>query len=187
MASCSLSTSVFQGPLIHKSQFLGQNHITILPQYRTISSTFPKTTPSKPITIRAKFELSELLGGRGLCNGELGLQQELEKERENPPQNTGNLSQESAEREEELSKTAISNTEIAELPDDVFEKELFGLTGGFPGGEKGLQEFLKGKPLHDLMIKVEKHASIGLFPSSLKKLKLSQLLSFGNDRDRYEP
>lgn len=187
MASCSLSNQGFQGPLIiHKSQFLGQNHFTILPR-RTISSLHPKTIPNKPPTIRAKFDLAELLGGRGICNGEIGLQQELNKVTQNPPRNAGNTSKKSAQKEQGLAR----RTEIGGIPEDAFEKELFGLTGGFPGGEKGLQKFIEGYPIHDL-IEAEKHARTELVPTPMKKiklpelkLKLPQLSSFtGNDRSR---
>ena len=187
MASCSLSNPGFRGPLVlHKTQFLGQNHLTILSQ-RTISTTHRKTVSAKSLTPKAKFDLSELLGGRGLCNGEIGLQQELKKVTENPPQNTGNPSETTALKEEGLGRT----TEVEGIPEDAFEKELFGLTGGFPGGEKGLQKFIEGYPLHDL-IEAEKHARAKLIPMPIKKiklpelkLKLPQLSSFpGNNRNR---
>ncbi|PIM97629.1 hypothetical protein CDL12_29898 [Handroanthus impetiginosus] len=32
------------------------------------------------------------------------------------------------------------------MSEDAFEKELSGLTGGFPGGEKGLEKFLEQNP-----------------------------------------
>ncbi|KAJ6701856.1 putative proteinD(P)H-QUINONE OXIDOREDUCTASE SUBUNIT S CHLOROPLASTIC [Salix koriyanagi] len=64
----------------------------------------------------------------------IGLQQELERniEEEAPP----------AASEEENS----GNLEISSVPEDGFEKELMGLTGGFPGGEKGLEKFIEENP-----------------------------------------
>uniref|UniRef100_A0A6N2N368 Uncharacterized protein n=1 Tax=Salix viminalis TaxID=40686 RepID=A0A6N2N368_SALVM len=48
----------------------------------------------------------------------------------------------SAAGEEENS----GNLEISSVPEDGFEKELMGLTGGFPGGEKGLEKFIEENP-----------------------------------------
>ncbi|KAB5538953.1 hypothetical protein DKX38_016486 [Salix brachista] len=50
--------------------------------------------------------------------------------------------------EEEASSTTgeeenAGNLEISSVLEDGFEKELMGLTGGFPGGEKGLEKFIE--------------------------------------------
>ncbi|XP_021757669.1 NAD(P)H-quinone oxidoreductase subunit S, chloroplastic-like [Chenopodium quinoa] len=138
MASSSLSPPSFQGVFLNKSQFLGQNHIKLLTQ-RSISTSCPKTISSKP-TITAKFDLYGILGGRGLCNGEAGLEKELKRDAQNPPQTTEGT-------EEESDKKAFADSSIDEvIPENAFEKELSGLTGGFPGGEKGLQKFIEKNP-----------------------------------------
>ena len=105
------------------------------------SINFPKPTPltkvprlrqlhSNSTKIAAKFNISEILGGRGLCKGEAGLRKFLT----DPPPPAGEKS--------------IPPPAAAPLPSDVsgFEKELLGLTGGFPGGEKGLQKFVQENP-----------------------------------------
>ncbi|KDP25293.1 hypothetical protein JCGZ_20449 [Jatropha curcas] len=86
----------------------------------------------------AKFDLFEILGGRGLCNGEKGIQQELKKDIES------SLSPSVSANEENSSTTEASVT--GDVTENAFEKELMGLTGGFPGGEKGLKKFLEENP-----------------------------------------
>lgn len=99
--------------------------------------TFPGPKSPSNITPRAKFNLGKLLGGRGLCDGEAGLQHELTRP-------TPSLSLSPSENEEGLSPVdVVAGPVVAE---DGFEKELMGLTGGFPGGEKGLILFLKKNP-----------------------------------------
>lgn len=137
MASSSLSPPSFQGTL-RKSYFLGQNHIK-LSTHRSLSTSCPKTISSKP-TITAKFDLYAILGGRGLCNGEAGLIEELKKDTQNPSQTSNGNEEESDNKEFAASKIE----EI--IPENAFEKELLGLTGGFPGGEKGLKIFIEKNP-----------------------------------------
>lgn len=113
--------------LLYKSHFIGPIKLGHKPFL---------TTPKPGSAIIAKFNLSEILGGRGLCNGEEGLQQELKKP----------ISQESSTFfiSSTQEKSAISTLES--IPEDGFEKELLGLTGGFPGGEKGLKQFIDKNP-----------------------------------------
>lgn len=66
-------------------------------------------------------------------NGEEGLQKELNKNVEQAPQTTP------AEQQG-------GSTEAVAVPENAFDKELMGLTGGFPGGEKGLQRFIEENP-----------------------------------------
>lgn len=137
MASSSLSPPSFQGALLHKSQFLGQNHIKLLTQ-RSISTSCPKTT----ITVSAKFDLYGILGGRGLCNGETGIIEELKKGSPIPPQQKTEKN-----KEEDLDDKAVETSKIDEkIPEGAFDKELLGLTGGFPGGETGLRKFIEKNP-----------------------------------------
>ncbi|GER57577.1 leucine-rich repeat receptor-like protein kinase family protein [Striga asiatica] len=102
-------------------------------------STLPKHCPSK-INPRAKFNLSEILGGRGLCNGEEGLQQELKNDISKEVQRTAPLpSSLSSSAEEKKTRTSTSTRK-------AFEKEILCLTGGFPGGEKGLKNLIEKNP-----------------------------------------
>ncbi|XP_054776096.1 NAD(P)H-quinone oxidoreductase subunit S, chloroplastic isoform X2 [Prosopis cineraria] len=112
-----------------RSQFLGQDHKKQFTFHR-------KATPSTAQT-RAKFNMAEILGGRGLCNGEKGIEQELKKKvEEQAPPASG------TEQEANSGGPAQATT----VPEDAFEKEMMGLTGGFPGGEKGLEKFIQENP-----------------------------------------
>ncbi|CAN6288561.1 unnamed protein product [Urochloa humidicola] len=84
----------------------------------------------------ASFRVAEILGGRGLCNGEVGVRKELAS---SPPPSTAPSPD---------SSTESSPTEAAPPAVDpgAFEKELLGLTGGFPGGEVGLKDFVAKNP-----------------------------------------
>ncbi|KAH7839418.1 hypothetical protein Vadar_003914 [Vaccinium darrowii] len=133
MAAFSLTTLQ-----LHKSHLLTQTHLS----KTSSSSPFPKIP--KPHTLKfritAKFNLFEILGGRGLLKGEVGLDQELKKtitttqDQPPPPQIPT----------EDPQQSASATAEI--IPEDGFDKELMGLTGGFPGGEKGLQKFIEKNP-----------------------------------------
>lgn len=78
--------------------------------------------------------MAEILGGRGLCNGETGIEKELNKQVQEkaPP----------ASEPEQENGSAQSTS----VPEDAFEKEMMGLTGGFPGGERGLKKFIQENP-----------------------------------------
>ncbi|XP_015948178.1 NAD(P)H-quinone oxidoreductase subunit S, chloroplastic [Arachis duranensis] len=112
-----------------QSQFLGQDGLTHLYHSKSTIHTKPKA-----YKVCAKFDMLQIMGGRGLCNGEEGLIQELKRQVENPP------SPSSTEQEQE--NLALANV----AAEDGFEKELMGLTGGFPGGEKGLKKFIMENP-----------------------------------------
>ncbi|KAL2335921.1 hypothetical protein Fmac_010367 [Flemingia macrophylla] len=123
---------------LHRSKFLGQDSLTHLyPRNKT------STIHTKPTTVQpcAKFDMLQVLGGRGLCNGEEGLKQELKREvvadEKTPPSAAAAAA---SEKEQEDSAT------LASVAEDGFEKELLGLTGGFPGGEKGLKRFIQENP-----------------------------------------
>ncbi|GKA72193.1 NAD(P)H-quinone oxidoreductase subunit S, chloroplastic [Tanacetum coccineum] len=115
---------------LHKSQFLGHTH-KLSPSLPT-----PKQTSHKIIIPCAKFDLFEILGGRGLL-GEKRLQEFLKK----PPQETPTPTP---------APTTTTNDEenvvTLNVPETGFDKELLGLTGGFPGGEKGLKDFIEKNP-----------------------------------------
>ncbi|KAI4315529.1 hypothetical protein L6164_028327 [Bauhinia variegata] len=113
-----------------RSQFLGQDlHIHSPPTHRQHFTVHRKPT----VQPCAKFNLLELMGGRGLLNGEQGLKQELTRQVDDQvPPTTG--------QEQENSGGS------AAVPEDAFEKEMMGLTGGFPGGEKGLKKFIEENP-----------------------------------------
>ncbi|KAF9587481.1 hypothetical protein IFM89_003420 [Coptis chinensis] len=80
------------------------------------------------------------MGGRGLLNGEQGVLRELEKNTTAPDPQTSTVSN------EENSATPSSSSSDFQVPENAFDKELLGLTGGFPGGEKGLDAFLEKNP-----------------------------------------
>lgn len=88
----------------------------------------------------ASLRVSEIFGGRGLCNGEVGVRKELSTT--TPPPSTAVSSPESSTAE---STTAEAAAPLA-VDLDAFEKELLGLTGGFPGGEVGLKDFVAKNP-----------------------------------------
>lgn len=83
------------------------------------------------------------MGGRGLCNGEARLEEELKKDVQTPPPQTSEDSNEELENSKETAALTIVDDKIQK---DGFEKELSGLTGGFPGGETGLQKFIEKNP-----------------------------------------
>ncbi|KAG2680872.1 hypothetical protein I3760_11G118300 [Carya illinoinensis] len=132
MASSSIILPSIPGPPL-KSQFFGGNRLFLKPFF-----TIQKQSSTQPLTTCAKFDLSQILGGRGLCNGEQGLQQELKKNIEEQASSASDAKQ------EQSGSVAISTP--GNVPEDAFEKELMGLTGGFPGGEKGLITFIERNP-----------------------------------------
>lgn len=151
MASSNITLPSF------KSSFLGGNHLSnlhIKPNFTTY-----KPRPPQKLQPCAKFNLSEILGGRGLCNGEEGLQKELSRSVEERPSE--------ADREQE--KPDIPATEEG-FPEEGFEKELMGLTGGFPGGEKGLQLFIEKNPPPE-----KPSAGKAALPVNLQKPKAPEL------------
>ncbi|XP_022136461.1 NAD(P)H-quinone oxidoreductase subunit S, chloroplastic [Momordica charantia] len=117
-----------------KSTFLGQNRRRFLPHRRF---PLPQRASSSHRVFRpaAEFDLGQLLGGRGLCNGERGLREELKRDVAEIPAEIGGEIPEIPEK-----------SAAAGVSEDGFEKELMGLTGGFPGGEKGLRKFISENP-----------------------------------------
>ncbi|KAL2330360.1 hypothetical protein Fmac_017941 [Flemingia macrophylla] len=134
-----------------RSQFLGQDHpLTHHFPLKQPPSTVHQRAPPPP---RAKFNILEFMGGRGLCNGEKGLQEELKRQVVvDPPPSEEVASSSGKAHQERVGES------VGEVPDDGFEKEMMGLTGGFPGGEKGLQKFIEKnpppKPTSDITISV---------------------------------
>ncbi|KAI3993323.1 hypothetical protein MKX01_010066 [Papaver californicum] len=141
--------------LLQKSSYLGETqHL-----YNMISS-YPRslqTIPSKTFNIKpisSKFNLFEIMGGRGLLNGEKSLQEQLKKMNTTTTEVVSEITPPKEEEDEEnltpSTTTASSTDETAsvslDVPDDAFGKELLGLTGGFPGGEKGLGSFIEKNP-----------------------------------------
>lgn len=156
--AASFNIPNLQGPLLHKSHFLGQPNFSRF-IHKSIF-TIPKQPSSFKSTPTAKFNLYEILGGRGLCNGEEGLLKELKKSPANP---------------EEAAPPVDTPQEQVNPPppssEDGFEKELLGLTGGFPGGEKGLMKFIEQNP----PLKKGESAIAEFTPSSVKKPKAPEL------------
>ncbi|KAI4999944.1 hypothetical protein ZWY2020_004533 [Hordeum vulgare] len=102
--------------------------------------SFLRPPPLHPHRIRlpapppsTSFRLSEILDGRGLCNGEVGIRKELlSPTPPSPPLSTPS--------EDSSSGGAESDPLAVDL--DAFEKEMMGLTGGFLGGEVGFKDFV---------------------------------------------
>lgn len=120
-----------------RSQFLGQDHHFALMK----SSTTHHRKPASQLQPRAEFNILKMMGGRGLCNGEKGLEQELKRQVDKEETTSSNEKvQENSDGSEKLT------SDIVAIPKDGFEKEMMGLTGGFPGGEKGLIKFIEKNP-----------------------------------------
>ncbi|KAG7541715.1 NADH dehydrogenase-like complex subunit S [Arabidopsis thaliana x Arabidopsis arenosa] len=138
MASSSITIPTMRTP-IHRSRskFLGQTH-----QFSTANQSIfpPPKQQSKVYQVKAmgKFNLWEVMGGRGLCNGEKGIEKELKRNIEDE--------QETSKAENETEKESDDSNLSFKVPEDGFDKEMMGLTGGFPGGEKGLQTFIEKNP-----------------------------------------
>ena len=90
--------------------------------------------------IRAEgFNFWHVLGGRGLKGGEDGLRQEkTEKVLEDAKKNLV--------VEKKKKGTVEGNIAALDGLPGTFDKELGGWTGGFPGGEKGLLQFVETNP-----------------------------------------
>lgn len=108
----------------------------IVPRKHHVLSFSPRTS----FTTSAKFDLFQLMGGRGLCNGENGIQKELKKTIE------GETTPSPAPLTSSPTQSPPSGFQVDE---GAFDKELLGLTGGFPGGEKGLKRFIQENPPPD--------------------------------------
>lgn len=128
-----LTLHSLNGSLV-QSQFLGKDHKK--------QFTFHSKAKPSAVQTRAKFDLAEILGGRGLCNGEKGIEKELKKKVELDQVEREQAPAESGSEQENLYGSAQSTS----VPEYAFEKEMMGLTGGFPGGEKGLEKFIQENP-----------------------------------------
>ncbi|AET02099.1 putative NADH dehydrogenase-like complex, subunit S [Medicago truncatula] len=128
-----------------RSKFLGQENLTHLYPHSNKASIFHSKPTFKTVQTCAKFDLLQIMGGRGLCKGEEGLQKELKREVGLDDQNQP-TSSEASDKEQEDS-TSNSTKSFESVAEDGFDKELMGLTGGFPGGEKGLKKFIEENPL----------------------------------------
>ncbi|KAM7275367.1 hypothetical protein ACFE04_017233 [Oxalis oulophora] len=127
-----ITLSNLQGYVIHRSNFLGKSSDLNLFTHKQ-SLLFPTPKRSSLRTF-AKFDLFQIMGGRGLLNGEKGVEQELKR----------NVEEQSTTSTEEQELTSSATVET--IPEDGFEKEMMGLTGGFPGGETGLKKFIQENP-----------------------------------------
>ncbi|KAL6905456.1 hypothetical protein ACP4OV_003057 [Aristida adscensionis] len=86
----------------------------------------------------ASLRVAEILGGRGLCNGEVGVRKELASPTSSPAPPPSPAA--------ETESSSSSATAPPAVDQDAFEKEMMGLTGGFPGGEVGLKDFVAKNP-----------------------------------------
>ncbi|CAH8314178.1 unnamed protein product [Eruca vesicaria subsp. sativa] len=138
-----MTTSSFTIPtIIQGTKFLGQTNLFSTPN----RSVFKKQQQPNVHQVKAmgKFNLWEVMGGRGLCNGEKGIEKELNRNIDEVQQETSNT-EDKTEKEKESDDNNNSNLSF-KVPEDGFEKEMMGLTGGFPGGEKGLKTFIEQNP-----------------------------------------
>lgn len=140
-ASCA-STFAFPSSVTdEKHNFSGQT--------KDITVWVPRVSPSRPsrLKVRAeKFNLWQLLGGRGLAGGEEGLRDELKRQIPSGGQSPSLAGQEKKGEKPELNNPAGTIAANWISDDKTFEKELQGMTGGFPGGEMGLIKFLRDNP-----------------------------------------
>ncbi|KAF8087203.1 hypothetical protein N665_0595s0015 [Sinapis alba] len=130
------TSSITIPTIIQGTKFLGQTNLFSTPT----PSVFKKQQSNVyQVKAMAKFNLWEVMGGRGLCNGEKGIEKELKRNIEKE--------QDTSKPENETEKESDDDGNLSfKVPDDGFEKEMMGLTGGFPGGEKGLKTFIEQNP-----------------------------------------
>uniref|UniRef100_A0A0F7GYB9 Chlororespiratory reduction31 n=1 Tax=Pelargonium incrassatum TaxID=163034 RepID=A0A0F7GYB9_9ROSI len=157
MASSSITLPSLQGPQL-KSHFLGKKFLT------NTSQKFPRQRSIISLKTSAKFNLFEILGGRGLLNGEEGIQEELKKSIEDQT-----ASEQAAATETQQSANSMNS--IGNVPEEGFDKELMGLTGGFPGGETGLKKFIEENPPPPKSSSANKTVSL----ATLKKARAPEL------------
>ncbi|ESQ54955.1 hypothetical protein EUTSA_v10027518mg [Eutrema salsugineum] len=136
MATTSFTIPTIPSP-IRKTNFLGQTHLFAAAN-RSIFPPPKQLSNPHQVKAMAKFNLWEVMGGRGLCNGEKGIEKELKR----------NIEEETSKAESVTEKESDGddNTLSFKVPENGFDKEMMGLTGGFPGGEKGLQTFIEQNP-----------------------------------------
>ncbi|XP_010439125.1 PREDICTED: NAD(P)H-quinone oxidoreductase subunit S, chloroplastic-like [Camelina sativa] len=137
MATSSITIPTMRTP-IHGSKFLGQTNQFSTPNRSMFPLAKQQQTNVLQVKAMGKFNLWEVMGGRGLCNGEKGIEKELKRNIEEE--------QETSKAENETEKESDDTNLSFKVPEDGFEKEMMGLTGGFPGGEKGLQTFIEKNP-----------------------------------------
>ncbi|PIA43465.1 hypothetical protein AQUCO_01900099v1 [Aquilegia coerulea] len=170
MASFNLPSP--QSPFMQKrkasSSFLGEtSHLKSSPRAHKVMPT------ALDIKVMSKFDLFQIMGGRGLCNGEKGLLQELNNPTTPVLPDTSTTT--TGSNEDALVTSSSSSTEIEIARDGAFDKELSGLTGGFPGGEKGLQDFLKKNPPPPKKLGSSSSAELDIQVTSSSKSKPPEL------------
>uniref|UniRef100_A0A0F7GZW9 Chlororespiratory reduction31 n=1 Tax=Habenaria pantlingiana TaxID=1498489 RepID=A0A0F7GZW9_9ASPA len=130
-SSLPLHFEAVRSPLTRNRSILGWKTPSIF--HLSTRTTSAAATPS------AKFNLSEILGGRGICNGEQGLGKELDRSVVGEPESLPPDPAIAADFKSPSPSLSVGGEE-------GFDKELMGLTGGFPGGELGLQRFVERNP-----------------------------------------
>ncbi|CAL5196137.1 unnamed protein product [Lathyrus oleraceus] len=135
--SSFVSLHILHGSLL-RSKFLGQENLTHFYPHSNRASIFHSKPTYRTLRICAEFDLLQIMGGRGLCKGEEGLQKELKREVRFDDQNQPPSSEAASNN---------SSQSFESVAEEGFEKELLGLTGGFPGGEKGLMKFIEENPV----------------------------------------
>ncbi|CAN8274111.1 unnamed protein product [Cochlearia groenlandica] len=137
MATSSITIPTIRSPIqgSRRSNFLGQTHL-FSPTKNPIFPPPKRQAKVHQVKAMGKFNLWEVMGGRGLCNGEKGIEKELDR----------NIEEEQKILEPETEKESDVDNVSFKVPENGFDKEMMGLTGGFPGGEKGLQTFIEKNP-----------------------------------------
>lgn len=125
--------SLCQKTVISRSSFLGSR----LTQEDAAAVSTVRVASDGGAARAEGFDLGSLLGGRGLKGGEPGLKTDAGLQ---------NLFKDEAVPKEKKGKKGPSDLEADDVVVGPFDKELSGLTGGFPGGEKGLRQFLSRFP-----------------------------------------
>ena len=144
---------LYRGP--HQNVLQGLLHQSLPPSSSAASSK--SFNPRFQIRSEGSDLWQQLLGGRGLPGGENYLKDEskrktlidrmTEGEGRSGVKKPLKLKSKEEEEEEEVMKVKGNNEgEMKLLGDNGFEKEMMGLTGGFPGGETGLRKFIEENP-----------------------------------------
>lgn len=134
-AAMASITSLSISPLrLGESSFFSTNFLA------QSKSTINSCSTTGRVTIRAEgFDLWHILGGRGLQGGEDRLRQERTEKLLLDAKN-------SLPVERKQTGPVEGNVDALKSLPGTFDKELGGLTGGFPGGERGLVQFLVTNP-----------------------------------------
>eukprot|EP00243_Klebsormidium_subtile_P004767 TRINITY_DN18919_c0_g1_i1.p1 TRINITY_DN18919_c0_g1~~TRINITY_DN18919_c0_g1_i1.p1 ORF type:complete len:278 (-),score=46.34 TRINITY_DN18919_c0_g1_i1:96-929(-) len=131
-SQCGVGTFSGQSPPPSSSASSSFNGAPCLIQKAGSRTSAPRR---RQVARASGFDLWKVLGGRGLQTGEIGLKTE---------KGQAQLFKEGVKEK----STGSPKERLDDLEEEVdgFNKELGGLVGGFPGGEKGLRTFIQKYP-----------------------------------------